>query len=120
MASADDVRSIALDLTRAYEVLVRGRVKFRVGRIVFASMSPDEMVLGFGYPKDERAALIASEPNKFHYPAMSDMRYQWACLWLAAVEVDELRELLIDAWAMCVPKFLLAEYRSAHPDLFAT
>lgn len=110
MVTADDVREIALSLPRAYEALVRDRVKFRVGRIVFASLSPDETVLGFGFPKEERAALIASEPDKFFWPVQSDMRYHWVRVWLAAIDDDELRELVVNAWRMTVPKKVWQEY----------
>jgi hypothetical protein len=49
-AGLDDVRRIALRLPRAYEAVVRDSVKFRVGSIVFAAVSPDESLLGFGFP----------------------------------------------------------------------
>lgn len=111
VATIEDVRRIALGLPRAYEVLVGDRVKFRVGRIVFASLSADETLLGFGYPREERAALVASDPDKFAMPLPSDERYQWVRLRLAAVDEDELTELLTDAWRMCVPKKVAAAYR---------
>lgn len=110
MATANDVRRIALELPRAYEALVRDRVKFRVGQIVFASISQDEELLGFGFPKEERAALVASEPDKFLMPIRSDERYNWARLRLARIGEEELRELLVDAWRMCVPKKVVAAY----------
>ena len=114
MVTADDVRAIALSLPRAYEALVRDRVKFRVGRIVFLSLSPDETVLGFGYPKEERAALIAAEPEKFHLPIPSDMRYNWVRVWLAAIDCDELHQLIVESWRMTVPKKVYAEYTASH------
>jgi hypothetical protein len=104
MVSIDDVRAFALTLPRAYEVLVRDRVKFRVGRIVFVALSRDETMMGFGFPKEEREALVASEPEKFLLPRPSDMRYQWVVVRLAAIDIDEMRELVLDAWRMCVPK----------------
>ncbi|MDT4923158.1 MAG: hypothetical protein QOG01_871 [Pseudonocardiales bacterium] len=110
MADLADVRAIALELPRAYEAMVRDYVKFRVGRIVFASVSPDESLLGFGYPREQRDALVASDPAKFLMPVKSDLRYQWVRLRLPAVDVDELRELLVDAWQMCVPKSVAADY----------
>jgi hypothetical protein len=110
MVTADDVREIALSLPRAYEALVRDRVKFRVGRIVFLSLSPDETELGFGYPREERAALIASEPGKFHLPLKSDMRYNWVRVWLSAIGHDELRDLVVGSWRMTVPKKVWEQY----------
>lgn len=113
MVTADDVRAIALSLPRAYEALVRDQVKFRVGRIVFAALSPDETVLGFGFPREERPALIASEPEKFFWPAPSDMRYQWVRVWLASIDHDELCELVVNAWRMTVPKKVWQEYSAS-------
>lgn len=112
MVTADDVRAIALSLPRAYEALVRDCVKFRVGRIVFLALSQDETVMGFGYPREERAALIASQPEKFFWPLPSDMRYQWLRVWLAAIDCDELREIIVQSWRMTVPKKVWAEYQA--------
>ena len=113
-ATVDDVRAIALSLPRAYEVLVRDRVKFRVGQIVFAALSRDETVLGFGFPRDERAALVAAEPTKFRLPSRaSDLRYQWVEASLERLDVEELRELIVDAWRMCVPKGVAAAFDDA-------
>jgi hypothetical protein len=110
-ATVDDVRAIALSLPRAYEALVRGQVKYRVGRIVFAAVSRDETVVGFGFPREQREGLVASEPATFRLPSRaSDLRYQWVEAWLSALEVDELRELLVDAWRLCVPKGVAAGY----------
>ena len=112
MAGIDDVRRITAPLPRSYEVVVGDRVKFRVGRLVYASLSRDETLLGFGFPKEAREALVASDPEKFLMPLRSDLRYNWVRLRLAAVDVDELEELIMDAWAMCVPKRVAAEYLS--------
>jgi hypothetical protein len=110
MAGLEDVRRIALVLPRAYEAMVRDYVKFRVGRLVFASVSPDESLLGFGFPKDARESIVESDPEKFLMPVRSDLRYNWVRLRLPLVDVDELEELLVEAWQMCVPKKVAAEY----------
>jgi hypothetical protein len=112
MVTADDVRRIATPLPRSAEALVRDRVKFRIGRIVYLSLSPDESLLGFAFPKDERAALVAAEPDKFLMPVRSDERYNWVLVRLAAIDEVELRELVLDAWRMCVPKKVVAEFDS--------
>jgi hypothetical protein len=110
----DDVRPFALSLPRAYEALVRDRVKFRVGRIVFVAFSRDETLMGFGFPKEEREALVASEPDKFQMPERSDMRYNWVVARLDALDLDEMHELVLDAWRMCVPKSVAAQYDAEH------
>jgi hypothetical protein len=112
VAELADVRRIALGFPRAYEAIVRDCVKFRVGRLVFAAVSPDESLLGFGFPKDAREALVASDPETFLMPARSDLRYNWVRLRLARVDPPELEDLLLDAWQMCVPKKVAAEYRT--------
>jgi hypothetical protein len=104
MVTADQVRRVALSLPRTEEALVRDRVKFRVGRIVYVSISPDETSMGFAFPKEERAALLAAEPEKFHPPVKSDERYNWVRVWLAAIDEAEMRELVVEAWRMVVPK----------------
>jgi hypothetical protein len=104
MVTVEDVRRIASALPRTEEHLIRDRVKFRVGRIVYAAVSRDETVLGFGFPKEERAALVAAEPDKFSLPSAGDMRYHWVHVRLAAIDQAELRELVVEAWRMCVPK----------------
>ncbi len=107
--TVDDVRHIAAPLPRAYEVVVRDQIKFRVGSIVFAAFSRDESVMGVGFPKEERAAMVAAEPDKFMLPRRSDMRYNWIHVRLDAIDLDEVRELVIAAWRMCVPKKVAAE-----------
>ena len=106
----DDARAIAATLPRSYEALVRDRVKFRVGQIVYAAFSRDETIMGFGFPREDREVLVASEPEKFPMPRLSDMRFRWVSVRLDAIDVDELRELLVDAWRMCVPKKVAAAY----------
>jgi hypothetical protein len=110
MITADQIRAIALGLPRTYEALIGDRIKFKVGRIVYLSLSPDETSMGFAYPKEERAALVAAAPEKFQMPVRSDERYNWARVLLAAIDEVELRELIVDAWCMAVPKSVAAQY----------
>jgi hypothetical protein len=110
VADLADVRRIALGLPRAYEAIVRDYVKFRVGRLVFASVSPDESLLGFGFPKEARESLVASDPETFLMPVASDLRYNWVRLRLARVDEPELADLLVDAWRLCVPKKVADEF----------
>ena len=108
-----EVQELARTLPRASEVFVRGRIKFRVGRIVFLSFSKDGSIMGFGFPKEWRAALVDSEPEKFSLPSKSDMRFHWVHVRLDAIDADEMRDLVENAWAMCAPKFLVEEYAAA-------
>ncbi len=108
MAGLDDVRELTAGLPRSYEVFVGGRVKFRVGRIVYLAFSRDETLMGFAFPREEREAALETFPDKFLRPKPSDMRYQWLVARLDAIDELELRELVFDAWRMVVPKKLAA------------
>jgi hypothetical protein len=110
LVTIDDVRELAVDLPRSYEALVRDRVKLRVGRIVYLAFSRDETMMGFAFPKEEREALIASEPDKFLMPKPRDQRYNWVVVRLAAIDEVELREIVVEAWRMVVPKRVAAEH----------
>ena len=110
MVTVDDVRALALTLPRTTEHLIRDHVKFRIGRIVYLAFSRDEQYLGFAFPMEEREALVAAEPEKFVMPPTSDLRYNWAAARLAALSPEEMRELVVEAWRMCVPKRVAAEY----------
>jgi hypothetical protein len=111
MATMDEVRAFASTLPRAYEVVVRGRIKFRVGQIVFLSFSRDGTLLGLGFPKEWREALVQSEPEKFMLPRESDMRFNWVVGRLEAIDEAEMRDLVLEAWAMVVPQKVSAPYR---------
>ena len=66
--------------------------------------------MGFAFPREEREGLVASDPGKFRMPRPSDLRYQWVEVVLAAIDPDEMAELVIDAWRMVVPKKVAAAY----------
>jgi hypothetical protein len=108
-----DIRALAITLPRTEEALVRDHVKFRVRGLVYVSVSPDESLMGFGYPREERADLVAAEPAKFVMPLPSDERYHWVRARLAAIDIDEMHELVLDAWQMVVPKKVAAAYFAA-------
>jgi hypothetical protein len=104
MTTIEAVRELALSLPRSYEALIRGRIKFKVGRIVYVAFSRDETQMGFGFPKEEREAIVEAEPDKFVMPGTADLRYNWLVVRLAAIDDDEMTELVEDAWRMAVPK----------------
>ena len=114
MVTIEDVRALASTLPRSTEVLVRDRVKFRTARYVYLAFSRDETQMGFGFPKAEREAMVSAEPDKFLMPSRGDLRYHWLEVRLSAIDVDEMRELVLEAWRMCVPKGVVAAYDAEH------
>lgn len=115
MAVIDDVRPLGTELERSYEVYVRGSLRFRVKQIVYVAFSLDETVMGFAFPKEERDALVASEPHKFELPRESEMRFHWVNAHLSALDPTEARELVVDAWRMVVPQKVSRAYDLTHP-----
>ena len=113
MVTVADVRRVALSLPGTTEHLIRDRVKFRVKRLVYVAFSRDETLMGFGFPKEQRSALVESEPNKFLLPPVADMRYNWVDVKMAALDIEEMTELVTDAWTMVVPKYVAQEYFDA-------
>lgn len=103
---------LAASLPRSSEAVVRDRLKFRIGRIVWLAFSRDESMMGFAYPKEERAALVASAPAVFFLPRPSELRYNWAESRLDGLDDEVARELVVDAWAMCVPTGVRETYFS--------
>jgi hypothetical protein len=116
LVTVEDVRAFVADFPRSYEAYVHGRVKFRVGQIVYVSFSRDETVMGFAFPKEEREWLVGTEPDKFLMPSESDMRFNWVHVRVDTIEIPEMHELVFDAWRMVVPKRVAAEYELATAD----
>ena len=110
MVTVADVRRVARPLPRSEEHLIHGRIKFRVGSLVYLAFSRDEKTMGFAFPKEWRASLVDAEPDKFHLPGPSDMRFNWVCVRLDAIDRPEMRALVIEAWRMVVPKRVAAAH----------
>ena len=111
----DDVRRLAVSLPGTTEHLIHDRVKFRVKQLVYVSFSRDETLMGFGYPKDMRADLVAARPDTFQMPVASDLRYNWVVARLDALDHAEMVELVTEAWTMVVPKYVARDYFARSP-----
>ncbi|GAA0588166.1 MmcQ/YjbR family DNA-binding protein [Paractinoplanes ferrugineus] len=112
MVTVEGVRRVCRELPRSSEHLIHDRVKFRVGAIVYVAFSRDETVMGFAFPKEERDDLVAAEPQLFHLPGESDMRFNWVQAWLSRLDEERMTELVVDAWRMVVPKKVWSAYHS--------
>ena len=110
MITVADVREFVADFPRSYEVVVHGRIKFRVGQIVWLAFSRDETVMGFAFPKEERHMLVETEPDEFMLPGQSDMHFNWVHARMDALGQEEMREYVLDAWRMVVPRKVWTAY----------
>ena len=111
VATDADVRRIALSLPGVEEhPSYGGMPAYRVGKKNFAYIREDrEVVTVYVSDLDEKAALLASEPDKFFSTPHHDP-YPVVLVRCPAVAVDELRELLTDAWRLKAPKRVAATY----------
>jgi hypothetical protein len=116
VVTVDDVRAVLHGLPRSTEVLVHDRVKFRVGQIVYVAFSRDETEMGFAFPKDERSAFVAARPDVFFLPRASDLRFNWVEASLAGLDPVEMRELVLDAWRMVVPRKVWQAWEAGDPS----
>ncbi len=113
VVTSDQIRALAQALPRSYEVFVHGRIKFRVGQIVWLALSKDGMRMGCGFPKEMRQAAVDAEPAKFELPGQSGMRFNWIHVRLDAIDADEMRDLIEEAWSRTVPLYVAEEYGRA-------
>ena len=111
--TAEEVRELASTLPRSYEVVVHGRIKFRVGQIVWLAFSKDDTTMGCAFPKELRQAAVDAEPEKFALPVESDLRFNWIHVDLEAIDAEEMRDLVEDAWSRCVPQYVARAYAEA-------
>ena len=109
MATAEDVRELALRLPETTEKPSYGTPGFRVKDRLFARLrkDPDALVIW----SEEKEPLIAAEPAKFfatpHYDG-----YPMVLVRIEAVDRPELGELLTDSWRLRGPKRLVADFES--------
>ncbi len=89
----------------AKETTSYGTPAFKVRKKMFARMREEGDVLVVKVDRDERDALIESEPEVYfvtpHYE-----NYGYVLVRLDVVERDELREILIDSWRLAAPRRL--------------
>jgi hypothetical protein len=110
VVTVEEVRSFALTLPRTTEAIVRGELKLRAGRVAYVSFSSNEALMRFAFPKEWRDALVDAEPDKYVAPDDCQRRYNRALVRLAAIDAAEMRELVLDAWALVVPKRIAEAY----------
>lgn len=105
------LRTMLLALPEAQEVMVEawGHPTYRVRDKMFASTSEDSPKVCLKATKETQAALLASDPDTFSFPAYVG-RHGWVDVQLATVDRAELAELVAEAWRLTAPKRLVKAY----------
>ena len=123
MADQNDVRRIALALPETVEAdghfafSVRNKGKEKGFAWVWAervdpkkARVPNAGVLAVRVPgQEDKDVLLGSDSAKF-FTEPHDNGFPAVLVRLAAIDVDELEELLTDAWRCLAPKALVAEF----------
>jgi hypothetical protein len=109
MVTEDDVRRVALSLPATTEKPSYGTPGFRVKDKLFARIREEgDVLVVWVEDLGDKEALIGAQPETFfttpHYDG-----YAMVLVRFDAVEVDELTELLTDAWRIRAPKRLRDE-----------
>ena len=110
MAGWDDIRKIALSLPEAEEEPGE-RPAFRVRGKLFAwrSRDRDGATLALRVDRDEKQMMLEARPDLYfqtpHYEG-----YPGVLVHLDAIDLDELRERIEDAWLIQAPKRLANDY----------
>src|SRR5213082_186331 len=128
MATWEDVRRIALALPETSEQLSHGAAAWRVRDKMFVWERPlrqsDLRALGDRAPEGPilgarvehlgaKEALIADNPEVYFTTPHFD-GYPAVLVLLAPVPLDELEELIVEAWLTRAPKRLAAQYIEAN------
>jgi hypothetical protein len=104
MATFEDVRALSLELPAAEESTSYGTPAFKVRKKLFARLR-EEDILVIRVDRDERAALIESEPE-IYFMTPHYKNYGFVLVRLEAVDRKELREILIESWRLAAPRKL--------------
>ena len=112
MASEEDVRRFALSLPETIEKPSYGTPGFRVRDKLFARIVEQGDAVVVWCEAGEKESLLHADPVKFfttrHYDGHPMIHVR-----LAAVDVEELGELLTDSWRIRAPKKLVSEFDTA-------
>jgi hypothetical protein len=120
MTTIDDVRRIVHSLPETSEGPLYGTPGFRVKDKAFARLRPEgDVLVVWCTDEGEKEALIATQPDVFftlpHYDGHPSVLVR-----LPAIDAEELRDLLTDAWLIRAPRRLAEAFvtsqRPSSPD----
>jgi hypothetical protein len=100
-ATFEDVRRIALSLQDVEESTSYGTPAFKVGGKLLARLREDGDSLVVGTTFEERAEMMASEPETY-YITDHYLNYPLVLVRLSRIHSDALRDLLARAWRLAL------------------
>jgi hypothetical protein len=112
MATAGDVRDLALSLPATTERPSYGTPGYRVKDRLFARIHDNGDWLVLRADREQRAAMHAAEPDKFFWTPHYE-NYDTYLVALRAVDRDELASLLELSWFYMAPPKVAAAYEAS-------
>jgi len=102
MATAADLRRIALSLTGTTEAPHFDRIAFKVARI-YATLAADRLTANLKFSPDEQEFKCMLAPDAFAPVPNAWGKQGWTTVTLAKIKVAELKDVLETAWRHAVP-----------------
>jgi hypothetical protein len=109
------VRELAGELPGAAEGTSYGTPAFRVGGKLFVRQHDNGESLVIRIDHDQRAMRMRAAPE-IYYITDHYLNYPWMLVRLSAVDRDDLRDLLEDAWRLVAPQRFLSAKASDRRD----
>jgi hypothetical protein len=106
MADLGDIRAVALALPGVREVDWHGEPFFQVGSKSFVHRWKGGVFMKLD--KNHQELLFEARPEVFTPMIVGSIR--WSRVEIAALDADELAELVLEAWTMVVPKNVSRAY----------
>ena len=106
MATWDDIRAVALTLPGAWENNWRDNPLFQVGKKGFVQTWDGRVLMKL--EKNHQELLFEARPDVFSPMVAGALRWSW--VEIEAIDADEIRTLVVEAWTQIVPKKISRAY----------
>ena len=114
MATTDDVLRITLALPEVEQRPFVDLIGVKVRGKGFAYLYEGAQIAVIKATLEEQAALVATNPRAYRISRVSS-RFGWVSVDLPVVPLDELAEILTEAWRLTAPRRLVAAHEASHP-----
>ncbi|SEG42732.1 hypothetical protein SAMN04489712_105156 [Thermomonospora echinospora] len=108
-ADAEAFQRMVMDLPEVEEREHANWVSLKVRGKGFCYLAQDGQEVLLKATREEQEALVAENPAAYEV-AYTSGRFGWVKVRLAEVPVDELEELVVEAWRLSAPKRLAVAY----------
>lgn len=122
MATASDLRKIALALPEVEERVTWESLTFRVRGKIFIILHPSDLRASIKARKSDQLELTQMDPRTFS-PAPYTGRFGWVSVQLSRIALNDLQLLATEAWRQVAPRSLHSHIvrcrtqRNNHPNL---